>query len=172
MSNGKVRGLCRTYLPNYNEFYEARHFTRGMEETVQVISEKVVNGQKLLFTCLELPELKIAAELCEDLWTMEPPSIGHAMHGATLMLSNLSASDETTGKPAYREELVGGQSLQDCCAAIFMRVPEMGIHTGCRLLGQYDHRKWKDFKKKANFCEWKRYPRRSMCPVLRPSAAE
>lgn len=36
VSNGKVLGFVpKTYLPNYNEFYEARHFTRGMEETVR-----------------------------------------------------------------------------------------------------------------------------------------
>lgn len=40
VSNGKVLGFVpKTYLPNYNEFYEARHFTRGMDETVQVNTE-------------------------------------------------------------------------------------------------------------------------------------
>ena len=81
VSNGKVLGFVpKTYLPNYNEFYEARHFTRGMEETVQVsLGEEVVPmGKKLLFTCQTMPELKIGVELCEDLWTPEPPSIRHA----------------------------------------------------------------------------------------------
>ena len=70
VSNGKVLGFVpKTYLPNYNEFYEARHFTRGMEETVQVsLGEEVVPmGKKLLFTCQTMPELKIGVELCEDL---------------------------------------------------------------------------------------------------------
>ena len=60
----------------------------------------------------------IAAELCEDLWTMNPPSIGHAMHGAALIV-NLSASDETTGKLAYRRELVNGQSARLLCGYIY-----------------------------------------------------
>ena len=87
-------------------------------------------GTRQLFTCLELPELVIAAELCEDLWTMNPPSIGHAMHGATLIV-NLSASDETTGKPAYRRELVkvGKTALRlYLCECRGRRV-----HTGCGL---------------------------------------
>ena len=93
----------KTYLPNYNEFYEARHFTRGMEETVQVsLGEEVVPmGKKLLFTCQTMPELKIGVELCEDLWTPEPPSIRHALNGADVIV-NLSASDDTTGKDIYR----------------------------------------------------------------------
>ena len=122
LNRGKILGIVpKTYLPNYNEFYEARHFTRGMEEVADVrLTEEltVPMGTRQLFTCLELPELVIAAELCEDLWTMNPPSIGHAMHGATLIV-NLSASDETTGKPAYRRELVKGQSARLLCGYIY-----------------------------------------------------
>lgn len=122
VNRGKILGIVpKTYLPNYNEFYEARHFTRGMEEVVDVrLTEDVIvpMGTRQLFTCLELPELVIAAELCEDLWTMNPPSIGHAMHGAALIV-NLSASDETTGKPAYRRELVNGQSARLLCGYIY-----------------------------------------------------
>ena len=122
LNHGKILGIVpKTYLPNYNEFYEARHFTRGMEEVVDVrLTEEltVPMGTRQFFTCLELPELVIAAELCEDLWTMNPPSIGHAMHGAALIV-NLSASDETTGKPAYRRELVNGQSARLLCGYIY-----------------------------------------------------
>ena len=122
LNRGKILGIVpKTYLPNYNEFYEARHFTRGMEEVVDVrLTEELTMPMETrqLFTCLELPELVIAAELCEDLWTMNPPSIGHAMHGAALIV-NLSASDETTGKPAYRRELVKGQSARLLCGYIY-----------------------------------------------------
>ena len=127
LNRGKILGIVpKTYLPNYNEFYEARHFTRGMEEVADVrLTEEltVPMGTRQLFTCLELPELVIAAELCEDLWTMNPPSIGHAMHGATLIV-NLSASDETTGKPAYRRELVKGQSARLICGYIYATAGE------------------------------------------------
>ena len=127
VSNGKVLGFVpKTYLPNYNEFYEARHFTRGMEETVQVsLGEEVVPmGKKLLFTCQTMPELKIGVELCEDLWTPEPPSIRHALNGADVIV-NLSASDERPEKTFIARSWLA-DSLQGFCAAIFMRVPEMG----------------------------------------------
>ncbi len=122
ISQGKVLGLVpKKYLPNYNEFYEARHFTSGMEEVVTVRLSDTVSvpmGMKLLFTCDSMPELKIGAEICEDLWTPQPPSIEHALNGATLIV-NLSASDETTGKDIYRRELVGGQSARLLCGYIY-----------------------------------------------------
>ena len=47
LNRGKILGIVpKTYLPNYNEFYEARHFTRGMEEVVDVrlTEEMIVRG--------------------------------------------------------------------------------------------------------------------------------
>ena len=115
VSKGEILGIVpKTFIPNYNEFYEARHFASGQDLCTELTFE---NGQKvpvdtdLIFTCEELPKLKIAAEICEDLWTPEPPSIHHALSGADLIV-NLSASDETTGKDTYREALVSGQSAR------------------------------------------------------------
>lgn len=122
LNRGKVLGLVpKTYLPNYNEFYEARHFTKGMERAVEAEltpDEKVPFGCNLIFSCAEMPELRVAAELCEDLWTPQPPSIRHALHGANVIV-NLSASDETTGKDVYREALISGQSARLLCGYIY-----------------------------------------------------
>ena len=122
LNNGKVLGFVpKTYLPNYNEFYEARHFTRGMDEVVTVRLDKNLTapmGKKLLFVCDTMPELKIGVELCEDLWTPEPPAIRHALNGANVIV-NLSASDETTGKDIYRRELVKGQSARLLCGYVY-----------------------------------------------------
>lgn len=121
LNRGEVLGFVpKTYLPTYNEFYEARHFTRGMEYTVEVPigGKRVLMGTKLLFACEDMPELKIAAEICEDLWTPEPPSIHHARNGATIIV-NLSASNETTGKDIYRRELVNGQSARLLCGYVY-----------------------------------------------------
>ena len=122
LNNGKVLGFVpKTYLPNYNEFYEARHFTRGMDEAVTVRLGKDLTapmGKKLLFVCDTMPELKIGVELCEDLWTPEPPAIRHALNGANVIV-NLSASDETTGKDSYRRELVKGQSARLLCGYVY-----------------------------------------------------
>lgn len=122
LNKGKILGFVpKTYLPTYNEFYEARHFTRGMEHPVTVTLKEGVTapmGSNLLFSCEEMPELMIAVEICEDLWTPNPPSIRHALNGANVIV-NLSASDETTGKDLYREELVSGQSARLHCGYVY-----------------------------------------------------
>lgn len=122
LNRGKILGIVpKANIPNYNEFYEARYFEKGMEEIVMVdlgCGYEVPMGTKLLFTCKEMTELLVAAEICEDIWVPNPPSIGHAMAGADVIV-NLSASDETTGKDIYRENLVGGQSARLVCAYIY-----------------------------------------------------
>lgn len=121
VSHGEILGFVpKRFLPNYNEFYEARYFTAGMEETqdVRVGEELIPMGTGQLFVCEEMPELVIGAELCEDLWTPAPPSIAHAAAGATLIV-NLSASDETTGKDSYRRNLVSGQSARLVCGYVY-----------------------------------------------------
>ena len=86
LNRGKILGIVpKTYLPNYNEFYEARHFTRGMEEVADV---------------------RLTEELTVPMGTRQ-------------LIVNLSASDETTGKPAYRRELVKGQSARLLCGYIY-----------------------------------------------------
>ncbi|CDF43706.1 putative uncharacterized protein [Roseburia sp. CAG:182] len=60
----------------------------------------------------------MAAEICEDLWTPQPPSIAHALAGANVIV-NLSASDETTGKDRYRTALVAGQSARLLCGYVY-----------------------------------------------------
>ena len=55
--------------------------------------------------------LKVGCEICEDVWAPNPPSTGHALAGATVIV-NLSASNETVGKDAYREELIRGTSAR------------------------------------------------------------
>lgn len=118
---GEILGLVpKTHLPNYNEFYELRHFTWGMEDTVEVeIGDGLVPiGTKQLFTCETMPELVIAVEICEDLWSPNPPGMAHALSGATLIV-NLSASDEATGKDIYRRDLVCGQSARLLCGYVY-----------------------------------------------------
>ncbi|MBO5069672.1 MAG: NAD(+) synthase [Roseburia sp.] len=123
INRGRILGFVpKTCIPTYNEFYEGRHFARGMEQPVQVEladGSRVPMGTKLLFTCREMPELVVAAEICEDLWSPEPPSIRHARNGATLIV-NLSASNEITGKDVYRRELVAGQSARLLCGYVYV----------------------------------------------------
>ena len=121
MINGGILGVVpKKFLPNYNEFYEKRHFAAAPEGEfdIELFGEKVPFGLGLLFECRQLPELVFAAELCEDLWAAEPPSIALALGGATV-IANLSASNEVIGKDAYRRELVSGQSARLLCGYIY-----------------------------------------------------
>ncbi len=122
LSNGKILGLVpKQIIPGYNEFYETRHFAKGMEEPVEVILEEkicVPMGGHLLFSPDSLPELKIGVEICEDIWSPQPPSIFHALAGANVIV-NLSASNEVTGKDCYRKSLVEGQSARLICGYVF-----------------------------------------------------
>ena len=126
VSDGELLGLVpKRYLPAYSEFYEERNFTPGKEEITRVMvdGKEIPFGSRILFSCPEVRGLSVAAELCEDLWTPEPPSIGHAMAGATVIV-NLSASDETTGKSIYRRNLISGQSARLLCAYIYASAGE------------------------------------------------
>ena len=121
VKGGRVLGLVpKLNLPNYGEFYEARNFEPGCEDVIDADweGEKIPMGSRLLFVCREMPALQVAAEICEDLWVACPPSTEHAQAGATVIV-NCSASDETTGKSAYRRELVGGQSARLVCGYIY-----------------------------------------------------
>ena len=118
LNHGKILGIVpKRYIPNYNEFYEVPVAVRLNQEIT------VPMGMNLLFCCEEIPELKVAAEICEDLWTMQPPSIAHAQAGA-VVITNLSASDEVTGKETYRRELVKGQSARLLCGYVYASAGE------------------------------------------------
>ncbi|MEG0806279.1 MAG: NAD(+) synthase [Lachnospiraceae bacterium] len=124
--NGQVLALIpKTFLPNYGEFYEKRYFTSGYQTPVMIpfYDRQVPMGTHILIESPDLPELKLAAELCEDLWTPCPPSIAHALAGATIIV-NLSASDEVTGKEAYRRDLVKGQSARLICGYVYASAGE------------------------------------------------
>ena len=118
--DGKILGFVpKTFLPNYNEFQEARYFAEGPKiSEILINGEKYPFGSKLLFNSSTVPELSIAAEICEDLWVADPPSNSHAQAGATI-ICNLSASNETVNKEEYRRELVKNQSARLMCAYIY-----------------------------------------------------
>ena len=121
VAGGRLLGLVpKRHLPNYGEFYEHRHFAPGPRQpvAVTVAGQPTRMGTDQLFVCAEMPELVLGVEICEDLWAPVPPSCAHALAGATLVC-NLSASDETVGKAAYRRELVAGQSGRLLCGYVY-----------------------------------------------------
>lgn len=124
--DGKVIGIIpKKYLPNYAEFYEARQFSAGFEECVEIDFDgyKVPFGMNILFRCTNMKNVIVAAEVCEDLWTPMPPSISHALNGANIIV-NCSASNETIGKDIYRKQLVNGQSARLVCGYIYSSAGE------------------------------------------------
>lgn len=123
---GEVLGLVpKQHIPNYSEFYEARHFAPAPAENEAVDipvlgahGRQIPFGAKLLFTADNLPDFVLGIDICEDLWMPIPPSCHHALASATV-IANLSASDETTGKEIYRRELVSNQSARLICGYIY-----------------------------------------------------
>lgn len=113
--------IPKTFLPNYGEFYECRQFAPAFSGIVEIPGpdgKPVPMGTNILLRCREMPELVLAAEICEDLWAPCPPSVRHACAGATV-IANLSASDETVGKSQYRQDLVTGQSARLVCGYLY-----------------------------------------------------
>lgn len=101
--SGVLGIVPKTYLPNYNEFYEARWFAPASDEA------------NIVF---EVEGVKIGVEICEDLWAPIPPSSRLALSGAEIIL-NLSASDEVIGKYQYLQTLIKQQSARSMCAYVY-----------------------------------------------------
>ena len=105
LNHGNILGFVpKTHIPNYNEFYEQRHFSSGEDvwDEITIGDESVPFGSSLIFSCEELPELTVGAELCEDLWVPLPPSV----------------------KDSYRRDLVKGQSARLICGYIYATAGE------------------------------------------------
>lgn len=109
---GEILGIVpKTFLPNYNEFYDKRWFSSAREltqSTVELCGQNIPVGTDLIF---KTKDFSFAIELCEDLWTPIPPSSIHSLYGAEVIF-NLSASNETIGKNEYRRLLVSQQSAR------------------------------------------------------------
>ena len=114
LNKGEV--LCmipKIFIPSYGEFYETRYFCPGNREAVPFSfdGKEIWFGANLLLRAEGMEGLTAGCEICEDIWAPDEPGISHAMAGATLLV-NLSASDETIGKDAYREMLVKSSSAR------------------------------------------------------------
>ena len=120
LSKGKILGLVpKRNIPNYSEFYELRHFTPCNEKIETTIcGQNTEINPNVIFACRTMPEFKLGIEICEDVWTPEPPSGKLALAGATI-IANLSASDEVIGKADYRRMLIKSQSARLISAYLY-----------------------------------------------------
>lgn len=120
ISGGKLLGLVpKSYLPNYNEFYEQRWFasahTMPEGKTVHICGQDIPVSSHMLF---HTSHFAFGIELCEDLWAATPPSNALALAGADIIF-NLSASNELVGKSTYLSSLVQGQSGRCICGYVY-----------------------------------------------------
>lgn len=117
LQRGKILGILpKQYLPNYQEFYEARWFQAANgEEPSQIDLPGHPSIPFGIDWLLQSGEAVFGIEICEDLWMPVPPSSLQALAGANILL-NLSASNETIGKAEWRRHLVTSQSGR-CLAA-------------------------------------------------------
>ena len=114
VNRGRVLAFVpKTYIPNYGEFYEKRYFAPCPEENgrLDFFGEQVPFGKKVVLRAEGFENFTVAAEICEDLWALKPPSTEHAAAGANIIV-NLSCSDETVGKAEYRRALVSSHSAK------------------------------------------------------------
>ena len=120
-NKGKILGVIpKTFLPNYNEFYDKRQFNPAPRENseITICGERYPFGTHYIFCNTEMPEMRVGAEICEDLWVADAPSTKLAVSGATVIV-NLSCSDETVGKAEYRRNLISMQSAKTYTAYLY-----------------------------------------------------
>lgn len=119
--HGRILGIVpKTFLPNYNEFYEKRWFASSDD-----INTSVIHYAGNVNTITPDPQLfvtdsgvKFGVELCEDLWAPTPCSNTLALAGADIVF-NLSASDELIGKHHYLLSLLSQQSARMLCGYVY-----------------------------------------------------
>ena len=118
VQNGMVVAVIpKTYIPNYNEYYEKRWFASGdgINGTIKLNGQEVPFGQTLIRLS---DDAVLGVEICEDLWTPSTPGTSLALSGANIIV-NLSASNEVVTKNDYRKNLIRMQSAKDFCAYIY-----------------------------------------------------
>lgn len=124
VSGGMVKGIVpKSFLPNYSEFYEQRHFSPGFGIQGKVVESGPFQGTPFgtdLVFRWDASDLMpygfgMGIEICEDLWVPHPPSSFLATQGAHLIL-NPSASNAVIGKAPFRRALATAQSAR-CVAA-------------------------------------------------------
>ncbi|MBQ2471829.1 MAG: NAD(+) synthase, partial [Acholeplasmatales bacterium] len=118
---GSIRGITpKTYIPNYNEFYEARWFKSANDlkvNEINLLGENVKISNMLCYQC-DNYDVSYAIDICEDLWVSNTPSNFTSLNGATIIF-NLSSSNETIGKVSYRRKLVSMQASKTLSAYVY-----------------------------------------------------
>lgn len=144
IQGGRVYAVApKTFLPNYREFYEKRHFASGANASAISITLPRVGdgpaasaaaqvspsgavvpfGNKLLLDFPHIPGMVLHMEVCEDLWVPVAPSAQAALAGANVLV-NLSGSPITVGRADDRELLARSASLRCNAAYVYAAAGE------------------------------------------------
>ena len=126
IGGGQILGVTpKTFLPNYNEYYEKRWFSSSTDLDVSSVCARKLGmaedydipvGRDI---ALDINgQYTIAAEICEDAWTPLPPSTMLALAGAEVIV-NLSASNEVIAKRKYRRDMVLMHSARTIGAYVY-----------------------------------------------------
>ena len=122
IQGGRLLGVVpKSFLPNYREFYEKRHFASGagiVGQAIRVAGHAAPFGTDLLFPAEDVPGLVVGVEICEDLWVPDAPGMRAALGGATLV-ANLSGSPITVGRADSRALLSRAASMRGACAYVY-----------------------------------------------------
>ncbi len=140
--NGLILGIVpKSYLPDYGAFNEKRYFAPANDKISyitldEVESEKILIpfGKNIIFADVKNQSLKVASEICEDLWSAIPPSLYHSLNGARIII-NHSASPEFSGRVSVRESLVKGHSAKIVCAYVYANAGSGESTTDCVFSG-------------------------------------
>ena len=121
VQGGSILGVvAKTYLPNYNEFYEKRWFASAQDlnpTQIYLAGTPVrLSAEPQLFQTTD--GVKFGVEICEDVWAPIPPSNLLTMAGADIVL-NCSASDELIGKHQYLRSLLAQQSARTLSGYVY-----------------------------------------------------
>ena len=121
LQKGKLLGVVpKTYLPNYNEFYEKRWFASAQDlnptEIYLAGSPVLLSSEPIVFQTTD--GVKFGVEICEDVWAPIPPSNNLTMAGAEIIM-NCSTSNELIGKHQYLRSLLAQQSARTMSGYIY-----------------------------------------------------
>ena len=119
MQNGRILGAVpKMILGNYGENYELRQFCPGDAAPVDIhwCGQDFPFGADILFDCGG--SCTFAVEVGSELTAPVPPSVGHALAGANLIL-NPAAESQTIGKTGYRRQLAEAHSARLACGYVY-----------------------------------------------------
>ena len=95
--------INKTNLPSYQEFYESRWFTPGVNNSI-----------------FEIDGVRVGVEICEDLWVPNPPCEKLVTDYGADIIVNLSASPKLAGKYNYLKDLVKITSGRLLCSYVYV----------------------------------------------------